>query len=111
MKTVFLILFLSLFIPGLVVAQDIAKESAVPVSTPSTPKVGFVFDHDKLDVAHYEFELQQDCRATYESRSKPDPQTQEVETLKKEIKLSPATCARIFELAKSANYFNGNFDF
>jgi hypothetical protein len=112
MKTVFLILFSSLsFIPGLVVAQDIAKESGVPVSAPSNPKIGFVFDHDKLDVPHYEFELQQNCQATYESRSKPDPQNLEVETLKKEIKLSPSTCARIFQLAKSANYFNGNFDF
>jgi hypothetical protein len=105
MKTVFLI-----FLSALVCAAQ-NPEKPVTADGPAGAKIHFIFDHDKLDVTHYEFEVGENCETTYTSRSKPDPQTQESESLSKEVKLSPSTCARIFELAKSANYFNGNFDF
>jgi hypothetical protein len=77
----------------------------------SLPKVHFAFDHDAMEVPHYEFDVDADGHAVYKSTGKPDAQSGEVETLNKEFNLSPATRTRIFDLAKQADYFNGSFDF
>jgi len=106
MKTVLLFLFSSFIMP--LAAQNMGPDSAAPASA---AKIRFAFDYDKLELTHYDFEVAENCQGTYTSRSKPDPQSLEVETLNREIKLSPATCTRIFDLAKSANYFSGNFDY
>ncbi|MCU1305461.1 MAG: hypothetical protein JWN45_156 [Acidobacteriaceae bacterium] len=80
------------------------------VSAP-LPKVHFAFDHDAMEVPHYEFDVDADGHAVYKSSGKPAAQSGEVETLNKNFNLSPATRTRIFELAKQADYFNGSFDY
>src|SRR6266404_9356370 len=68
----------------------------------SIPKVHFVYDHDAMEVPHYEIDVDADGHAIYKSSGKPDTQSGEVETLNKNFNLSPATRTRIFELAKQA---------
>src|SRR5947199_10456226 len=78
---------------------------------PSIPKVQFVYDHDAMEVPHYEIDVDAEGHAIYKSSGKPDAQSGEVETMNKNFNLSPATRSRIFELAKQADYFNGSFDY
>src|SRR4051812_46767882 len=85
--------------------------SATEENSAALPKVRFVFDYEAMEVPHYEIEADANGHATYKSTGKPDAQSGEVETLKKEFNLSPATRSRIFELAKQADYFKGSFDY
>jgi hypothetical protein len=88
-------------------------QSAIPNGgvSASLPKVHFAFDHDAMEVPHYEIDVDADGHAIYKSSGKPDAQSGEVETLNKNFNLSPATRTRIFELAKQADYFNRSFDY
>jgi hypothetical protein len=85
--------------------------TASGVVSASIPKVHFAFDHEAMEVPHYEFDVDADGHAIYKSSGKPDAQSGEVETLNKNFDLSPAARSRIFELAKQADYFNGSFDY
>jgi hypothetical protein len=110
MKNPFTLKFATFLLSAVVAAS---AQNAVPASaTPATiAKIHFAFDHDAMEIPHYEFDVDSDGRAFYKSSGKPDTQSGEVETLSKEFKLSPATRSRIFELAKAADYFNGSFDY
>src|SRR5882757_1264856 len=110
MKNSFILKFAVLLISS---SLSAFAQNAIQPSSDKSPiaKIHFAFDHDAMEIPHYEFDVDADGHASYKSTGKPDTQSGEVETLSKEFKVSPATRSRIFELAKAADYFNGSFDY
>ena len=62
------------------------------------------------DPAHYVISIASDCRATYESNGKLTPQSDADDSFHLEFTASAATCARVFDLAKQAHYFEREID-
>jgi hypothetical protein len=97
------------------IATSLITSSAF-AQTPAPPNkavpavVRFTFDHEEMEIPHYSFEVDSTGHATYKSVGKPEADGQP-ETLEKQFTLNEKTRDRIFELAKKADYFNGNFDF
>src|SRR5882757_6192428 len=109
MKNSFILKFAVLLISS---SLSAFAQNAIQPSSDKSPiaRIHFAFDHDAMEIPHYEFDVYADGHASYKSSGKAD-QTGEVETLSKEFKVSPATRSRIFELAKTADYFNGSFEY
>ncbi|MCU1284582.1 MAG: hypothetical protein JWO13_932 [Acidobacteriales bacterium] len=102
--------FLKSLLALLLIATSAFAQAPTPPNNSSLAVIRFTFDHDQMEIPHYSFDVDSSGRATYKSVGKPESDGQP-ETLQKEFKLSGKTRERIFELAKKADYFNGNFDF
>ncbi len=88
---------------------------------PLLPKVSFVFDHAEITPSHFEIVVDSLGKGSYSSRSDPGGDSSRTASLSTEaakgedlgvtFTLSSSTNDRIFALAKSTNYFDGNFDY
>jgi len=83
---------------------------------PAAPRVRFTFDFPASDPLHYEISMPADGHGSYSSQSRSgtdagpasDPARDATELYQAEFAASPSTAARIFELARQANYFAGD---
>jgi len=62
------------------------------------------------DPAHYIISIASDCRSTYESNGKLTAQSEGDDSFHLEFKASSSTCAKVFDLAKQAHYFEKEID-
>jgi len=69
----------------------------------------FALDFPKSDPAHYSISVASDGHAKYECVAKADPNAEE-QPYTSEFDFSPASRARIFDLAAQAHYFSGKVD-
>ncbi len=69
----------------------------------------FTLDFPKSDPAHYSISVSADGHAKYECLAKADPDAEE-QPYTSEFEFSPATRARIFDLAAQAHYFSRKLD-
>ncbi|HEV8524090.1 MAG TPA: hypothetical protein VGQ71_06285 [Terriglobales bacterium] len=78
---------------------------------PLAPTIAFTFTWEQFRPNHYAIVVDSAGRATYESQS-TDPATASAagDTYMFQFVLSEANRARIFELARLANFFQGDFD-
>ncbi len=74
----------------------------IPVSAQQSATVTFTLDFPNSEPDHYVISVSSDGHANYESNGKLSRDAEDV--------LSPATRARIFDLAKRAHYFQGDID-
>ena len=72
--------------------------------------VTFSFDFPGSQPDHYVISVNSDGHATYQSTGRFDDHADPAESFKLDLTLSSATTDRIFDLAKRANYFQGDFD-
>jgi hypothetical protein len=103
---------------GITSAQSTSTEPAdkVRVGGPdaSLPRISLVFDHPQVAPNHFEIVVDSAGNGSYSSHSEVNPEASDWlrnEDFERTIALSPATRDRIFELAKAARYFNGEFDY
>jgi hypothetical protein len=80
------------------------------------PTVTFVYDHPEVAPNHFEITVDRSGKGSYVSHSDPKPDDGESARLKDEdlqrtFSLSQRTLERIFDLAKTARYFDGEFDY
>jgi hypothetical protein len=80
------------------------------------PTITFVFDHPQVAPNHFEMVVDRSGKGSYVSHSDPKPEDYESGRLKDEdlqrtFIVSPRTLDRIFDLAKAARYFDGEFDY
>src|SRR5436309_2131402 len=80
------------------------------------PNITFVFDHPELAPNHFEIVVDRMGKGSYVSHSDPKPEDAENARLKDEdlqrtFLLSRRTLERVFDLAKTARYFDGEFDY
>ena len=80
-------------------------EAQQPAST-----VAFEQTFPGSDPAHYVISVAFDCRATYESNGKLTPESDADDSFHLEFKASSSTCAKVFDLAKQAHYFEKEID-
>ena len=76
-----------------------------PVST-----VAFEQTFPRSDPAHYLISIASDCHASYESNGKLTPESDDDNSFHLEFIASPATCAKVFDLAKQSHYFEKEID-
>ena len=69
----------------------------------------FTLDFPKSDPVHYSISVTSDGHARYECVAKADPEAEE-QPYTSEFDFSPASRARIFDLAAQAHYFSGKVD-
>jgi len=81
----------------------------VPASAQQPATVTFTLDFPNSEPDHYLISVASDGRASYESNGKLSPDAQG-DAFHLDFALSPATRARIFDLAKRAYYFQGDVD-
>jgi hypothetical protein len=81
--------------------------TAVSAQQPAT--VTFTLDFPSSEPDHYLISVDSNGRASYESNGKLSPDAQG-DAFHLDFALSPATRARIFDLAKRAHYFQGDVD-
>ena len=82
----------------------------------SLPRVSMVFDHPEVAPNHFEIVVDSTGNASYISHSESKPDSLDATSLsnrdfERTFTLSSSTRDRIFQLAKAARYFNGDFDF
>ena len=85
----------------------ICCRTAVSAQQPAT--VTFTLDFPNSEPDHYLISVSSDGHASYESNGKLSPDANG-DAFHLEFSLSPATRARIFDLAKRAHYFQGDVD-
>ena len=86
-----------------------------PLAQQAAPTVRFALDFPASDPMHYEISLLADGHGSYSSKSRSgtdaglssDPAHDATELYQTEFTASPSTAARIFDLARQANYFEG----
>jgi hypothetical protein len=91
---------------------------------PAKEVVFYSFHNAQLQPPEYTFQLSRDCGAIYTAQpgkeessktgdAEPDRESKEEKERgeRREVRLSPGTCATIFDLAKSLRYFKGDFEF
>ena len=81
----------------------------IPVSAQQPATVTFTLDFPNSEPDHYVISVSSDGHANYESNSKLSPEAHD-DAYRLDFSLSPATRARIFDLAKRAHYFQGDID-
>jgi hypothetical protein len=81
----------------------------LPASAQQPGTVTFTLDFPNSEPDHYAISVSSDGHATYESNGKLSPDAQ-ADASRLDFSLSPATRARIFDLAKRAHYFQGDID-
>lgn len=72
--------------------------------------VSFTLDFPNSIPDHYMFTVANDGHATYDSTGKLTPQGEAPEPFHLDFQISPATEAKIFDLASRAKYFEGKID-
>src|SRR5437660_8144640 len=80
-----------------------------PASAQQPATVTFTLDFPNFEPDHYVISVASDGRASYESNGKLSPEAQD-DAYRLDFSPSPATRARIFDLAKRAHYFQGEID-
>ena len=81
---------------------------------PSLPRISMVFHHPEVAPNHFEIVVDSAGNGSYLSHSDVKSEaTSGLENgdLERAITLTPATRDRIFELSKTARYFDGDFDY
>ncbi len=93
-------------------AQGPVLEPSQP-QAPAVPTVTFTFDWPSVQPHHYSISVDSTGRAAYQSRIAEGTAEQSIEGDPYMVKfeVSEATRTRIFQLARAANDFNGNFDY
>jgi len=81
----------------------------IPVSAQQPATVTFTLDFPNSEPDHYVISVSSDGHANYESNGKLSPDAED-DGYRLDFLLSPATRARIFDLAKRAHYFQGDID-
>ncbi len=76
----------------------------------ASPIVTFKFDFPGADPDHYVISASADGSAYYESDGKLSSQSSTDDPFHQQFSISEPTRARIFELAKKSNYFQGKID-
>lgn len=82
------------------------------------PVITFDLSFPGADPAHYAITVESTCRAAYRSDNpekaatdKPASAAAATQPYTTEFTMSPSTCRQVFELAKQAHYFQGNFEY
>ena len=102
-------LLLALLLAGPLWAQTPNPE---PVATrPSSPLITFSFDFPGAVPGRYSVAVESNGQALYRSEDTPKPDARPDEPYNLEFTVSEPTRTRLFELAKQANYFQGDFEF
>lgn len=106
----------SIFVLLLTAVAALAQAPAVDPQRPEpppVPTVTFTFDWPSIQPNHYSVVVGSTGSAAYQSRSTESSGQQGVSGDPYMVKftVSEPTRSRIFELARTANYFNGDFDF
>ena len=81
----------------------------IPSPAQQAGTVTFTLDFPNSEPDHYVISVSSDGHATYESNGKLSPDAQ-ADASRLDFSLSPASRARIFDLAKRAHYFQGDID-
>src|SRR5438093_8702388 len=81
----------------------------IPVSAQQSATVTFTLDFPNSEPDHYVISVSSDGHANYESNGKLSRDAED-DGYRLDFLLSPATRARIFDLAKRAHYFQGDID-
>lgn len=81
---------------------------AASAQTPAA--VGFTLDFPQSIPDHYKIVVLADGKATYDSTGKLTPDSEPGDPFHLDFQISPATQAKIFELAAKAKYFEGKVD-
>src|SRR3989442_15034563 len=81
----------------------------IPVSAQQPATVTFTLDFPNSEPDHYVISVASDGHASYESNGKLSAEAQD-DAYRLDFSLSPASRARIFDLAKRAHYFQGDID-
>jgi len=81
----------------------------VSASAQQPATVTFALDFPNSEPDHYIISVASDGHASYESNGKLSPEAQD-DAYRLDFSLSPATRARIFDLAKRGHYFQGDID-
>jgi hypothetical protein len=90
-----------------------SNSAPAPDAAPALPAVTFTRAFPRIEPAFFSLRIDSAGHALYESRREEgEPgQPQLGEPTRIEFQVSPATVARIFELARSLDYFQGDWDF
>jgi hypothetical protein len=83
---------------------------ALAQSSPAQATVSFTLDFPQSDPSHYSIRVGDDGTSVYESEAPVSRESDEKDGFKLEFITSPATRARIFDLAQKANYFQGKLE-
>jgi hypothetical protein len=99
-----------LVVSGLAAAQN---STPVPDAAPTFPSVTFTQAFPRATPAYLSLRIDSAGHATYESRREEgEPGQPELgESYRVEFEISQATAHRVFELAQSLDYFQGDWDF
>lgn len=99
-----------LVVSGLAAAQN---STPVPDAAPAFPSVTFTQAFPRATPAYLSLRIDSAGHATYESRREEgEPSQRELgESYRVEFEISQATAHRVFELAQSLDYFQGDWDF
>jgi hypothetical protein len=76
----------------------------------SDASVSFTFDFPRSQPDHYVISVNSDGHTSYVSSGRFDNAEEPADPFKLELVISPATSARIFDLARRADYFQGSLD-
>ncbi len=90
------------------IAQNSA--GAPSSSQPDLPSVSFTLDFPRSVPDHYSFRVLSDGHTTYESTAKLSEESDDEDSFQCAFVVSPATRARIFDLAARSRYFDGPID-
>jgi hypothetical protein len=74
------------------------------------PTVSFTFDFPGSAPDHYVISVSDDGRATYDSDGKLSPESAPGDPFHSDFTMSQPSCTHIFDLAKRAQYFEGQID-
>src|SRR6516164_5190041 len=100
-------------IPGRVVMAMLLVWCA-GVSTQAQPNasatVSFVLDFPASDPSHYSIEVSEDGKTVYASEVNVSRESDEKDSFRLEFVTSAATRQKIFDLARKANYFQGQLE-
>jgi hypothetical protein len=99
-------LSLRLFIVALLVTVAAFAQDASPAGA----AVSFTLDFPQSVPDHYALSVTSDGRASYDSTGKLTPDSDPLDPFHLDFTVSPATRARVFELAAQAKYFEGKVD-
>ncbi len=93
-------------------AQSPTLEPSQP-NAPAVPVVTYTFDWPSVQPHHYSISVDSTGRAAYQSRIAEGTAEQSIEGEPYMVKfeVSQPTRTRIFDLARTANYFNGDFEY
>jgi len=77
---------------------------------PAVPTVTFTCDFPHSEPDHYVISVSDDGKSAYDSDSKLSPEAEAEDSFHSDFTVSQAGRARVFDLARRANYFEGEID-